>query len=174
MEGEDNAFLTRVSNRNVQNLVWSDQWIVPKPPGHVHILETSAIDELRLAKAKKTLKGYEGIWEIDCSYAPMPINEGNRPYYPMMGLIVDQESNQILGFGLSDKSETPDKIVGLLLDIIEKVHVVPKEIWICSEDLFHYLKQILVAFEIQVYLTSELPSLDEAKEEMMEHLTGGR
>lgn len=174
MDGEANAFLTRVSNRDLQHLVWSDQWIVPKPLVKANVLTPNPIDELRLVKIKRSLKGYVGIWEIDCSYAPMPINEGDRPYYPMMGLIVDQESEQILRFGLSEKSGAPDKMVELFLEIIEQAQVIPKEIWFCSEELLHYLRQILNSFEIQAYLTSELPALQEAKEAMMDHFSGGR
>lgn len=31
------------------------------------------IDELRLTKVKRSLKGYVGIWEIDCFFAEHPI-----------------------------------------------------------------------------------------------------
>ncbi|MFD0692604.1 DUF6930 domain-containing protein [Paenibacillus sp. GCM10027628] len=58
---------------------------------------------------------------------------------------------------------------GLLLEIIEQAQVIPKELWVCNEELFHYLRQILNVFEIEVYLTSELPALEEAREGMMDH-----
>ncbi|MGO4500760.1 hypothetical protein AB4114_33355 [Paenibacillus sp. 2RAB27] len=171
---EDDTFLTRVSKRDRKNLVWSDQWIKPKPLNKANDYVVTPLDELRLAKAKRSLKGIAGIWEIDCFFAPMPIDEGDRPFYPMMGLIVDQESEQILQYGLTEKFGIPDKIAGLLLELIEKAQVIPKEIGVCNEETFHYIRQILKAFEIKAYLTNVLPALEEAKEGMLDYFRSGR
>ncbi|OPH46929.1 hypothetical protein BC351_13470 [Paenibacillus ferrarius] len=167
---EDNVFLTRVSEGDRQNLVWTDQWLKPKILEKATEYQANPIDEIRLAKAKKMLKGFVGIWEVDCFFAYIPIDEGQRPYYPMMGLIVDQESEQILQFGLTEKSGIQGKMAGLFLEIIEKAQVVPKEIWVCREEIYHYLKQILISFEIQVCLKSELAAIEDARVEMMDYL----
>ncbi|MEC0228201.1 DUF7309 domain-containing protein [Paenibacillus alba] len=173
---EDNVFLTRVSDGDRQNLVWSDEWLKPMILEKANANEYLAnpIDEFRLAKAKKLLKGFVGIWEIDCFFSYVPIDEGQRPYYPMIGLIVDQESEQILQFGLTDQSGIQGKMAEFLLEMIERVQVVPKEVWVCREEVFHYLKQALISFEIQVYLKSELPAMEDARIEMMDYLIGGR
>jgi hypothetical protein len=173
LEGDDETFLTRVADEDNLNLIWSDQWLVSKPIVEVIEITADPINELRLAKAKKSLQRSAGVWEIDCFFAPMPIKEGVRPYYPMMCLIVDQETGQILRYGLSEKSGTANKIVEHLFSLIEQTQVVPKEIWVAQEEVFHYLRQILLAFEIQAYLTGELPALEEAREGMMDYFESG-
>ncbi|NOV01439.1 DUF7309 domain-containing protein [Paenibacillus planticolens] len=173
LEGANNTFLTRVSTGEQLNLTWSDEWIEPMPIEVVMANTADPIDELRVAKVKKSLKKIVAIWEIDCFYMPMPIDEGERPYYPMMILIVDHESGQILHFGLAEKSEVPKKMAERLFEILDKMQVIPKGIWVCNENVANYLRQLLHAFEIEAHMILELPALEEAKEGIMDHFLNG-
>jgi hypothetical protein len=173
LEADNETFLTRVADQSDHDLVWSDQWLEPKRQEEVISPTPDPIDELRLAKAKKLAQRSAGVWEIDCFFAPMPVHEGERPYFPMMCLIVDQGTGQILRFDLSEKSRVPNEVTNHLLVLVEQTRLVPAEIWAVNERILHYLSQILTAFDLQAYLTEELPALEEAKESMMKYLETG-
>jgi hypothetical protein len=173
IEGEDERFLTRVADLSSGDRVWSDQWLEPQFDDSEPLPLADPLDELHLAKVKKMVKGGAGIWEIDCFYAPVPVDEGGRPFYPMMYLIVEQATGQILQTKLCDKTRIANELTAGLLNLIEQTGAVPSEIWAVNEKVFMYTSQLLKVFGLQAFLTPELPSLQEARSSMMEFFHSG-
>lgn len=170
---DEETFLVRVPSRTEGGIVWTNQWLQPEPLEEMPTLQADPVDELRLTKAKKSAKGSAGIWEIDCFFAPIPVDEGERPFYPKMFLIVDQSSGQILKHGLSEKTQIANDLVDGFLALVEQLKFVPGEIWATNEEVYVYLRQVLQAFEPQAYLTDELPALEDAKDSMLHYFGAG-
>ncbi|MCP3773387.1 hypothetical protein NLX71_08675 [Paenibacillus sp. MZ04-78.2] len=124
---------------------------------------------VRRAKSGK----FAGIWEIDCFFVPIPVDEGERPFFPKMFLIVDQSSGQILKHGLSNNTQMANDLADAFLALIEQAKLVPGEIWAAKEEVYVYLRQILRAFEPQAYLTDELPALEDVKDSMLDYFGVG-
>ncbi|MFD0681078.1 MULTISPECIES: DUF7309 domain-containing protein [unclassified Paenibacillus] len=173
IEGEDEAFLTRVAMKSDSSLAWTSEWKQPRELDDIPIPAADPIDEFRLAKIKKSIQGSAGIWEMDCFFAPTPIKDGDKPYYPMMLMIVDQGSGQILNIALEEQSLMPNAAVASFINIVEQRGLLPLEIWAANEQVFMYLSQLLKFFNLQVYLTLELPAIEEAKEGMREYFQSG-
>ncbi|MBB3111476.1 hypothetical protein FHS18_003544 [Paenibacillus phyllosphaerae] len=168
--GERDEVLTRIPTGTYPNLTWSEEWIMPEPTGSSKEIISVTVDELWIAKTKKTLKGVTGVWEIDCPFVPMPIKEDGKPYYPMAGLIVDQQTGQVLQFGLSKKTDAYIGVADKLLSLIDQFQVVPSQVWLADRELFFYLGHLLSNFGIEAILTDELPTLEEAREGIFRHL----
>jgi len=168
------TFFAKMASRSVEGeVVWSEQWIQPEYPKEKMPQTADPINELRIAKAKKAAKGSGAVWEIDCFFAPMPINEGGRPFFPKMYLIVDQSSGQILTYGLCEKAELPNELAEKFLTVIEQLKFIPGELWAADEEAFVYITQLIDAFGLQAYVTSELPALEEARESLMGYFEAG-
>ncbi|WP_168120832.1 hypothetical protein [Paenibacillus sp. HB172176] len=161
-EPEDERILTRVSAEDGANLVWSDQWLTPKPEKNESKPEFK-INELRLAKIRKSLEGITEAWVMDCFYMPFPVKEDGRPYFPMMFLLADRNSGQILHFHLFDGTAVTEEIAEQFLNLIEQVKVIPKEILIIRESAVEYLGAILDTLNIEVYVVEHEPLLEEIK-----------
>ncbi len=170
---DEETFLVRVPSRTEGGIVWSNEWLSPEPLDEGASVQAVPIDELRLTKAKKSAKGSAGSWEIDCFFMPIPIDEGGRPFYPKMFLIVDQSSGQVLKHGLGDKTQIADDMAEAFLTLVEQLKYVPDEIWAVKEEVYVYLRQILRAFGPQAYLTDELPALEEAREGLLHYFGAG-
>jgi len=132
------------------------------------------VDELRLARMKKGIGKQEAVWEIDCSYIPVPLMEGERGIFPKMLMLVDQATGQILKVALSNRWEIMQGAVDGLLETMEKLNTIPSRMEALTEEAFQYVGPLMQYFEIDAYLTTELPALEEAKESMMTGLTAGR
>ncbi|MEI7025929.1 DUF7309 domain-containing protein [Paenibacillus sp. y28] len=172
IDTEKGTFLTRVIQTNGSDPVWTSQWLAPGEPQKSTPIQAAIINEIRMAKAKKSLQGTAGVWELDCFFMPLPVKEGERPYYPVSSLLVDQGSGQILKFDMGEKAATAERTAELLLSVIETVKAAPSEIWLQDEDVLGYIRQIVSFFDIRVFLCEEgLPMLDEARNDLMEYFS---
>ncbi|MGG1551885.1 DUF7309 domain-containing protein [Paenibacillus ferrarius] len=169
LQGDLGTFLTRTSNRDVKHPIWSEVWLEPKLPLEDSDKEQRPLDEIRLTNAKKSLKGIVGEWEIDCFFAPMPIGEGDRPFYPKMCLIVDRQTGQIIQYGLSEKAAASAMLVEKFLETVEKFQVVPKAVLVSRDGVVNDLEPLLAKLDIEAYWTEVLPAVEEAKEGMLQH-----
>lgn len=120
------------------------------------------LDELRISRLLKGVRGTGGIWETDSFFVPMPIQEEGRPFYPKMVLFVDQESGQILHFALSNREKASAEIVDALLTVIEKTKLLPGELWVGSKAAGEALLPLAEALKIVLRLSSQMPALTEA------------
>ena len=155
---------------------WTKEWrSLPELPGEESNEQAAIrVDELRLARMKKTITSREAVWEIDCSYVPIPLMEGERGVFPKLMMLVDQASGQILKAALSNRREIVQETVDSLLAVMESSTVIPSRIEALTEEAFRYVGPLLQYFEIEAYLTTELPALEEAKDSMMAGLLANR
>jgi hypothetical protein len=139
----------------------------------MEIRQQEPLNELRLAKIKKSAKKQRGAWELGTFYLPNPVLEGERPFYPVVFLVLDQESGQILTCDLCKKTEIATVAPVKLLELIEKFKVMPSELRASDSRIFDDLGPVIAALELQenCYLYPKLSMLEEARDGMIEMMT---
>lgn len=168
IDDEKEIFLVREIRPSAEGgHAWHDVWQAPDSPSET---ERSAaampLDELRIAKALKGVRTRGGVWEADSFYVAMPIQEGERPFYPKMTLIVDQSTGQILKFALSKGVEAAAAAAENLLKLVEEQRMLPRELWVGSEAAGDALLPIAEALKLELLWSPELPALSEARAAM--------
>jgi hypothetical protein len=169
---EDGEYLTRVSESINGSLHWSELWLKPElgdAPEQAEPVQYQ-IDELRLSKLLKTAKAKGGIWEIDSFYAPMPIKKGDRAYFPQMTMFLNQDEGLILHFHLSDEAGEQMNWGVEFVQLMERLQVMPEEVWVRKATHFHYIETILEKCKIAAKIVPVLPSIQDAKEEMFQFM----
>jgi hypothetical protein len=167
---EEGEYLTRVSETTNGSLHWSELWLKPEIGENKEQAETEKyhIDELRITKLQKTILTRVGIWEIDSFYCPMPVNQGDRPFFPQMAMFLNQNDGQILHFHLSENAGEQMNWGGEFVKLMEKLKMMPEEVWVRNEKHFQYIETILQKCKIAAKVVHVLPSIQEAKEGMFQ------
>lgn len=160
IEKEHQQFLVRVPSKNNEENEWSNQWIEPDVSESRRLQMNVSIDELRLAKLKNSIQDTKGVWEVDYFFIPTPIDEGDRPYFPVVCVIADHVSGQIMQFGLTKISNIQEELIERFLQLVENFGVLPQEILINNEKISFILESILQKLNIPVFLTDGLPALE--------------
>jgi hypothetical protein len=167
--------LIRCPNPAAQPDAWTNEWrSLPKWSEEDAAGEETqvCVEELRLARMKRSILKREAVWEIDCSFVPLPLLEGERAMFPKLLLLVDQGSGQILRTAVRSRQRIGQETVDALLDTMEGLGIIPSRMEALTEEAFHSIGSLLEYFEIEAYLTSELPALEEAKDGMLMGLLG--
>nr|WP_068786664.1 hypothetical protein [Paenibacillus phocaensis] len=165
LEGNGERFLVRVpaAGEGAGTTEWISEWREPDPADRP--LEPSGraviVDELRMAKARRAVNGDAGIWEIDSFFIPMPIEEEERPFYPTMNVIADQETGQLLHYGLTKRSEASDSLADGLLMLIESHRVIPQRVVARHPRLLDELGLVLQGFGLESRIEPQLPAIEE-------------
>ncbi|SFB09548.1 hypothetical protein SAMN05216312_103476 [Cohnella sp. OV330] len=169
IDGDKDVYFIREARPSAEGgHSWHDAWLAPEDPP---VTEESAagampLDELRIAKALKGVRSRAGIWESDSFYVAMPLQEGERPFYPKMTLLVDQATGQILKFALSKEDETAAAAAEDLLTLVEEQRTLPQELWVGSEAAGEALLPLAEALKLELLWSPELPALSEARAAM--------
>lgn len=92
------TYLVRVPRKEDDNLTWDDQMMQIPPPELAPMefeLDSTLLDAVRqLPKQRSQI-------EVDCFMLPMPVGEqGSRPFYPYIVMLVDHGEGMILGFDM--------------------------------------------------------------------------
>src|SRR5215210_266586 len=163
-EGEN--YLLRVPRREGETLLWEDAstGIPPldAPPIEVE-MEVSKIEALgQLPRTGVRL-------EVDFFMVPAPVrDEGDRPYFPHMLLMVDAESGMILGSELLKPFPSQEAMWGsvpeVLADQLSGVDLLPEKVSVDSELLFQLLEPLAGEVGFELELSPSLPGLDTVRE----------
>jgi len=162
---QDNLYLVRVTVGKGETLDWRNEWLEPSPLQEEEV-KAKPIDEVRLERIKKAASRQQGIWEVDFFYAPTPVKEEGRPYYPQVFLWVDQRSNFILGTHLARPSEYRSEFPEKLLNLIENTNFLPKEILVEKEEAFHLLEPTAHRLGVKLTLVRTLGVMESVRAAM--------
>lgn len=115
---------------------WSERKIAKQKMESTVAALSTAPDELLIARVAKSAKKSKATWEAFSFYSQEPVLENERPYYPKICTILDQ--NSALCFGTEIAS--PDNLPGVLLrDLalatMQKTGEIPARI--ATDDLDH-------------------------------------
>jgi hypothetical protein len=145
---------------------WQDQWEpfeLPQPPAPVPYPDAERLQ--RLAQSKS--KGPE-VWELAFFYLPTPMQEekGERPYLPMMALVVDRDSSLVLSTEILGAGPSATERQDMLVRLLETVNLLPVEIVVDLTATADLAESITEGLGIKLSVGAT-PTLDEVKESMM-------
>ncbi|MGH3149043.1 MAG: DUF7309 domain-containing protein, partial [Rubrobacter sp.] len=163
------GYLLRAPRREGGTLLWEDASMgVPPldaPPIEVEV-EVSKIEALgRLPRTAARL-------EVDFFMFPAPVrDQGDRPYFPHMLLVVESGSGMILVHDLLSPHPSPEAMWGRvpenLADQLSGAELAPEKISVDSELLFGLLEPLAGEVGFELELSPSLPGLEPAREEVL-------
>ncbi len=167
---DKNQYLIRVAEEKNGRVSWKDEWRKPS------LLEKKdqgfykPVDEVRIQRLKKTVKSTHAIWEIDFFYAPTPVLEGERPFFPYAIMIIDHDTGFILDMHLAETRPYQEEFLDKFLNCIETTSVIPLEILARKEEAVKLLETYASRLNIRLSRVKKLQNIDHARREMAKHL----
>lgn len=165
LEGNGERFLVRipVTGEGAGTTEWISEWLKPdqadrplEPAGRAVM-----VDELRMVKARRAVSADAGVWEVDSFFIPMPIEDEERPFYPTMNVIADQETGQILHYGLTKQAEASENLADGLLGLIETYRVMPMRLVARTSRVLDELASVIAGFGLVCSVEPQLPAIEE-------------
>ena len=161
-------YFTRFVQKEDAILKWKDGWYKPTFLREM-VTVRQTIDESRLEKIKSLNRQKNMVWEIDFFYAPANVAEkGNRPYYPILFLWVDQASYFIFSMHVTAPDRYRVEFIEQCLRAFESSKIVPGEIQVRKEELLVYLKPLAQRLGVGVKVVNKLKAVDDARKGMRE------
>lgn len=168
---DDESYLVRVPREQGGALVWEERVeIIPLPePEPIPIaMDLDALEAVRqLPRSRRVLE-----MDFFTLLTGTVEEKGARPYFPHALLVVDSDS----GFVFSSELLSPEpglevmwgQVPVTVVYQLARIGDVPRQIRVDSQLLAQLLQPLMEELGFQVKLTHSLPSLDEAKEFLME------
>jgi hypothetical protein len=165
-----NHYLVRMAEEKNGRVSWKDEWRKPSLPEKKEQGFYKPVDEVRIQKLKKTVKSAPAIWEIDFFYAPTPVLEGERPFFPYAIMIIDHDTGFILDMHLAETRSYQKEFLEKFLNCIETTSVIPLEILARKEEAVKLLEIYASRLNIRLSRVKKLQNIDHARREMAKHL----
>ncbi|MEK6682805.1 MAG: hypothetical protein AABY79_12680 [Nitrospirota bacterium] len=163
-------YLIRIPNAVSGSVIWKDEWREPYPL-RKRDDSNEPVDEIRMQRIKNTLKQSAAVWEIDFFFAPTPIKEAGRPFFPYAIMVADHDTGFILNIHLAHNEIYKKEFLERFLSCMEKSSVVPLEILVRKEDAARLFEAYAARLNIKVSEVKKLQNIDNARKSMM-HLKG--
>jgi len=167
---DKNQYLIRVAEEKNGRVFWKDEWRKPSPLENKDQGFYKPVDEVRIQRLKKTVKSTHAIWEIDFFYAPTPVLEGERPFFPYAIMIIDHDTGFILDMHLAETRSYQEEFLDQFLNCIETTSVIPLEILARKEEAVKLLETYASRLNIRLSRVKKLQNIDHARREMAKHL----
>ena len=170
---EKGRYLVRIAEKNGPDLHWRDEWLAPASLTRAKC-GVPVPDELRLQRIKKREVRQVGIWEIDFSLVPIPIQEGHRPFYPLCLLVVDQASGFVLRSHLESKDRHGPEFQNQMLSAIEEISLLPQEVWVKRDEVFQLFEPLVSRLGLKMRRVKRLKELEHAQRSMESCFRSGK
>ena len=167
---EKNQYLIRVAEEKNGRVFWKDERRKPSLPEKKDQGFYKPVDEVRIQRLKKTARPTHAIWEIDFFYAPTPVLEGERPFFPYAIMIMDHDTGFILDMHLAETRSYQKEFLEKFLNCIETTSVIPLEILARKEEAVKLLETYASRLNIRLSRVKKLQNIDHARREMAKHL----
>lgn len=161
--------LVRVSRPGKRGRIWKDEWR-PFPeeeplPVPVPRFDEGELEKLRL---KASTVEHKGAWELDyyCSQAAARERKGDRPFYPLVVLVVYHGSGFILASDLAAAGRLGETLGGTLQRLLSELPTWPQQIGVRRTDLLAMLLPVGQLLGIEIVPMDTLPDLAQARKAM--------
>ena len=147
---EEDWILIRARSGNGDDLVWEDEWLDlevdpasdPAPP--------PKIDDLRIQRIKKQARKNKDVWEFGTFFAPTPVDEGDRPYFPRAFVFMDHRSGLALHTYLDHPERYLEPFHENILNFFEGNESIPQQILVSSPGDLNILEPIVSRLDISL------------------------
>lgn len=147
------SLLIRVAEKQDGAIIWSDQWKNPKLE-RAETIVLPALDLARLQQIKDKKLVFLGTWEVDYEYNLTPVRDKERPYFPVMFLVVHHDTEFIIN-GELVASEDLAALQEIFLKTIEQSGI-PRQVWIKKPQLAEILTPIAEQLNFDLLLAKQL------------------
>ncbi len=166
---EDDSYLVRIPFKRGNRLFWEDKVTAIPPPKPEPIPIT--VDSRDLDNLKNMTKG-EMTLEIDFFVFPVKVGEkSQRPSLPYLLMVVESKTGMVVAHEtfLANPSleDMWGRVPGALVRQFSRTGIVPREIRVRSGLLYALLQPIAEELRFRLRQNDFLPSLEEAKEELL-------
>lgn len=168
-QGDDRVWM-RYAVRQGEDTLWEGKWTdmtVSKPEQTVY---ESVLAEIQLAAIRKRAKQTTAVWEIGMFYLPRPVQEGRRPFFPRVSVIMEQNSGLVIGYDLTGAEGSPPLHAHLQINLFQTIsntECYPTRIWVDDEQVYHMLNHVCKQIGIQLKQVDRLPAMDLMKQSML-------
>jgi hypothetical protein len=168
----DDEFLVRVPQKNGDTFSWETKHIIPEPFNQ-SLFTVEVADEISVRRLKNVTPKSGNVWEIDTFYAPSPVADNGRPFYPKACLYLDHDGESILGIHLIEKlEESGYEFVDKFIDTIETMGYLPRCIYVEREETYALFNDICKKLGIELVMVETLSLMNEIRDEMGDFLSG--
>ncbi|MBW3625637.1 MAG: hypothetical protein KY468_19765 [Armatimonadetes bacterium] len=116
----------------------------------------------------------EGVLEVGYFYVPGAIKEpqDERPWFPMLVLAVDHRTGFIFGQEMVRPEELHEGLLDLLLDTLEELGQLPKEILVDSDDAEAVVLAAARRMKIKVRQVDYLEAMEDVRDSLNSYMDG--
>jgi len=169
---DDESYLLRKRIKKDGKILWQDSTLKVLPPAPYPI--EFSVNMFAIEILKKLTPSTIAI-EIDVFMFAEPVKEqGMRPFYPYVLMLVDANNGLIVGNELLQPIPTLESmwstVPSHVAEILAKLQLLPKTILVNSDLLYQLLLQLSENLGVSIKLTEKLPNIDQARASFMEFL----
>jgi hypothetical protein len=164
-----NRYLVRTAEERDGLISWKDEWMEPAPSKKKDGGVSEPVDEIRIQRLKKSATPVAAVWEIDFFYAPTPVSEGERPFFPSAIMIMDHDSGFILDTHLAGETSGRKEFIDKFLSCIEQTSSLPLEILVRKDEAVGLFQPYTSRLNIKLSKVKKLSNIDHARREMEKH-----
>ena len=128
-------------------------------------------NDINVARLKNM--GKSGVWECELVQYPEPVRNApdEVPHFPMMFLAVESDTGFILPVSPVEYfEESSDKLLDMIVEAFIIQNICPKVIHARDKRSYCFLEGICKRLRTKLVIEPELPSLDGAEEDLLEHI----
>lgn len=142
--------------------------IPPEQPQKVP--EPKISNDIALASLKKMKR--TGVWECEIIRFPQPIQNtpDEIPFFPVLLLAVEASDGYLLQVEpVEHYEEHPEELLNQFVDALIQEEICPLKIKAHDERTYAFAKSLCKKLKIAIEIEEDLPALEEAEEEFLEH-----
>ena len=128
-------------------------------------------NDINVARLKNM--GKSGVWECELVQYPEPVRNtpDEVPHFPMMFLAVESNTGFILPVSPVEYfAGSQDKLLDMIVEAFIMQNICPKVIHARDKRSYCFLEGLCKRIRTKLVIEPELPSLDGAEEDMLEHI----
>jgi len=147
----ENQFLARIPNKKEKPITWTEKWIDAPPYDPLQNFKKKyPLNEVKLETVARLKKPTNSAWQVGLFDFPEPLQDGGeRPYLPYVIIVVDKESEMILGINMIKPSQYPAVLSDLFIDFLSNAPVLPGTVGFNIPEVGMLLQPILQRLNIE-------------------------
>ncbi len=160
--------LVRVADSDGEELHWRDTR-QQLPMIRLEPAPKAPFDAERVKRIRATIDPTDGILEAGFFYSHMGIRgeNGGRPYYPQIILLVDHRAGYIFNTTLAAPDEVAAKLTDAFMSVIEQLNMLPEEVQVDRDEAYQWLLPITKPLGIRLKKVKHLRAFDSAMQEFL-------
>ncbi len=153
---------------HADELDWQPEVVPPEPMPPPVVLDETSLQRLARLPQPRGLN-----LEVDLFYGPSPVSDGLRPYFPKAAMAIEPESEFVGGckFGGSTEESWVAVFGEVIKGALTQLRARPESFRVQRRRVAQMLLPVAEKLGIRVCEVPELPALNEARADLMRHLS---